>query len=79
MMLASVTASPPIEMVFEPIEPALPRSAEWRQPLVKLHEGLGANAVEALLGVDSDFDQASVAKYPQMLRHCRLAHAEMFH
>jgi len=44
------------------------------QPGVQLGQGLGAEVVDAPLGVDADVDEAGVAQHPQMPGDARLVH-----
>jgi hypothetical protein len=64
---------------FEFVEAGPPHLAVWFEPVVELHERLGAEAVEATLAVGTDCNQSCVAQNPQMFRDGWLAYSEPFY
>jgi hypothetical protein len=66
-----------IEMAFESIDVHRPEATELSEPGVELLERSGLQAIKAALGVDGRFNEASVAKYAQVLGDRRLGHAKL--
>src|SRR6266540_1693178 len=60
-------------MALQRIETARPVAAIGLEPPVDLRQGLGAQAVNASLGVGSHADEARLAQHAQVLGNARLA------
>jgi hypothetical protein len=60
---------------LERVEPARPVLSVRGQPGVQLRQGLGAEVVDAPLGVDADADEAGVAQHSQVPGDAGLVHA----
>lgn len=63
-------------MILQLIKVRGPQPAIGRQPVVKLGQGLGPDAIEATLRVDACLDQSSLLQHPEVLGDGRLADAE---
>jgi hypothetical protein len=68
---------PFLEVVLQQIEARDPEFPVAGEPLVEIGERLGADPIEAPLRIDSGFDEPGVLQYAQVLRHGRLADAEV--
>ncbi len=64
-------------MLFQVVEPRLPELPIWLQPLLDGAQRLGADSVEAALGVGSDFHEARLSQNAQMLGDRRLADRQL--
>ena len=65
--------------IVELIESLVPGAAVGLEPFVELLEGLGAEAVDALLRDRTSFDEPGVAQHAEVLRDLRLPKAEPVH
>jgi len=65
--------------IVELIEALVPRASIRLQPLVELPEGLGAEAVDALLGNGMRLHEPGLAEHAEVLRDLGLAEAKPFH
>jgi hypothetical protein len=63
-------------VVFEAVEVSRPKLAIRGQPLVQLHERLGADAVEAPLGIGACLDEPGVFENAEVLGDRGLTYAE---
>ena len=66
-------------MAFERVEAAGPVRSIWAEPRVQLGQRLGAEVVDAPLGVDADIDEAGVAQHAQVPGDAGLMHARDLH
>ena len=57
-----------LQVAFEGVEALAPEPPIRLQPLVELVQGLGAQGIEAPLGVDPDPDEPGITQHPQVLR-----------
>ena len=65
-----------LEVALEGVEPPGQLGAVGLEPLVELPQRLGAQAVEAALGVAADLDEAGVAEHLEVAGHAGLVHAD---
>ena len=63
-------------MAFEGVEAAGQFGAVGLEPLVEFPQRLGAEAVEATLGVAADLDEAGIAEDLEVSGHTGLVHAD---
>ncbi len=68
-----------VEMAFERVQAAGPVRSIWAEPRVQLGQRLGAEVVDAPLGVDADIDEAGVAQHAQVPGDAGLMHARDLH
>jgi hypothetical protein len=67
-----------VEMEFESVEPISPDLSKRGEPGLKFPQWLGAQAIEAPVGVSSHRDKSSGPERFEMLRNGRLADVEKF-
>ena len=66
-------------MPFEGVQPTGPEPPVGLKPLIYLDERLSAQAVEALLRVMTDLNQANLTQHPKVLGDVRLTEREVFY
>jgi hypothetical protein len=64
-------------VVFEAIQVSRPQLAVGGEPLVELGERLRSDAVQAALRIRASLDEPGVLENAKVLRHRRLADAEL--